>query len=50
VASAAGRGGSLATAALSVLDALSEHRLVGTDVPDLNTLAGTSSGTISAAL
>jgi hypothetical protein len=51
VASAAPRGGSLAAAALSAaLDALDEHRLAGTDVPDLSTLAGTRSGTIGAAL
>jgi hypothetical protein len=38
VASAAGRGGSLATAALSALDDLDERRLVGTDAPDLSRL------------
>jgi hypothetical protein len=47
VASAAGRGGSLATAALSTLDV---RRLVGMDVPDLSTLAGARSGTIGATL
>jgi hypothetical protein len=50
VASAAGHCGSLATAVLSSLDALDERRLVGTDVPDLSTLAGAWSGTIGAAL
>jgi hypothetical protein len=50
-ASAAPRGGSLAAAALSTaLDALDECRLVGTNVPDLITLAGARSGTIGAAL
>jgi hypothetical protein len=50
-ASAVPRGGSLAAAALSAaLDALDERRLEGTDVPDLNTLAGTRSGTIGTAL
>jgi hypothetical protein len=50
-ASAAPRGGSLAAAALSAaLDALDERHLVGTDVPDLSTLAGARSGTIGAAL
>jgi hypothetical protein len=50
-ASAAPRGGLLAAAALSAaLDTLDEHRLVGTDVPDLSTLAGARSGTIGAAL
>jgi hypothetical protein len=34
----------------AALDALDERRLVGTDVPDLSTLAGTRSGTIGAAL
>jgi hypothetical protein len=49
-ASAAPRGISLATAALSAaLDALDERRLVGMDVPDLSTLAGARSGTIGAA-
>jgi hypothetical protein len=47
---AAGHGGSLAAAALSVLDALDERRLVGMDVPFLSTLAGARSGTIGAAL
>jgi hypothetical protein len=47
VASVAGRGGSLATAALSTLDV---RRLVGMDVPDLSTLAGARSGTIGATL
>jgi hypothetical protein len=47
VASAAGRGGSLAAAALS---ALNERRLVGTEVPDLSTLVGARSGTVGAAL
>jgi hypothetical protein len=50
VASTAGHDGSFATAALSALDALDKLRLVGTDVPDLSTLAGMRSGTISAAL
>jgi hypothetical protein len=50
VASAAGCGGLLTAAALSALDALDEHRLVGTDVPDLSTLAGARKRTISAAL
>jgi hypothetical protein len=50
VASTAGRGGSLAVATLSALDALDERRLVGTDVPDLSILAGVSSGMIGAAL
>jgi porphobilinogen deaminase len=51
VASAAPCGGSLATAALSAArDALDERRLVGTDVPDLSTLAGVRSGTVDAAL
>jgi hypothetical protein len=50
VASAAGRGGSPATDALSALDALDEHRLVGTDIPDLSTLAGARLGTIGTAL
>jgi hypothetical protein len=50
VASAAERGGSLATAALSTLDDLDERRLVGTDAPDLSTLAGARSGTIGDAL
>jgi hypothetical protein len=50
VASVAGRGDSLAAAALYALDALDERRLVGTDVPDLNTLAGEGSGTIDATL
>jgi hypothetical protein len=50
-ASAAPRGGSLAAAAPSaVLDTLDERRLIGTDVPDLSTLAGARSGTIGAAL
>jgi cytochrome c553 len=49
--SVAGRGGSLAAAALSaVCDALHERRLVGTNVPDISTLAGARSGTIGAAL
>jgi hypothetical protein len=40
-----------ASAALSAaLDALDERRLVGTDVPDLSTLAGARSGTIGTAL
>jgi hypothetical protein len=47
VASAVGRGGSLATAALSALD---ERRLVGTEAPDLSTLAGARSGTNGTAL
>jgi hypothetical protein len=47
VASAAGRGGSLTTIALSALD---ERRLVGTDVPDLSTLEGARSGTVGVAL
>jgi hypothetical protein len=48
---AAPLGGSLAVAALSTaFDALDERRLVGTDVPDLSTLAGARSGTIGAAL
>jgi hypothetical protein len=50
VASATGRDGSFATAALSALDALDERRLVGTDVPDLSTIAGARSGTIGTAL
>jgi hypothetical protein len=51
VSSAAPRGGSLTATMLSAaLDALDERRLVGTDVPDLSTLAGTRSGTIGAAL
>jgi hypothetical protein len=51
VASAAHRGGSLAAAALSsTCDALNERRLVGTDVPDLSTLAGARSTTVGAAL
>jgi hypothetical protein len=50
MASAAGRGGLLAAAALSALDTLDERRLVGTDVPDHSTLAGVRSGTIGAAL
>jgi hypothetical protein len=45
VTSAVGRCGSLAAVALSILD---ERRLVGTDVPDLSTLAGARSGTIGA--
>jgi hypothetical protein len=50
-ASVAPRGGSVAAAALfAALDALDEHRLVGTDVTDLSTLAGARSGTIGAAL
>jgi hypothetical protein len=45
------RGGSLAAAALSAaLDALDERHLVGTDVPNLSTLAGARLGTIGAAL
>jgi hypothetical protein len=44
-------GGSLAAAALSAaLVTLDECRLMGTDVPNLNTLAGARSGTIDAAL
>jgi hypothetical protein len=50
VTSAVGRSGSLATAALSTLDALDERRLVGMDVPDLSTLAGARSGMVGAAL
>jgi hypothetical protein len=51
VASAAPRGGSLTTTSLSAaLDTLNERRLVGTNVPDLSTLAGVRSGTIGAAL
>jgi hypothetical protein len=51
VASVAPRGGSLAAAALSAArDALVEKRLVGTDVPDLSTLAGARLGTVGAAL
>jgi hypothetical protein len=50
-ASASPRGGSLATVALSAaVDALDERRLVGTDVPDLSTLAGARSRTIGTAL
>jgi hypothetical protein len=50
-ASTALRGGSLAATALSAaLDALDERRLVGTDVPNLSTLAGARSGMIGAAL
>jgi hypothetical protein len=45
------RGGSLAATTLSAaLDALDERRLVGTDVPELSTLAGARSGMIGAAL
>jgi hypothetical protein len=50
VASAAGRGGSPTTATLSSLDALDERRLVGTDIPNLSTLAGVRSGMVGAAL
>jgi hypothetical protein len=51
VAPAEPRSGSLAATALSAAhDALDERRLVGTDVPDLSTLAGARSGTIGAAL
>jgi hypothetical protein len=51
VASAPPCGGSLAAAALfAALDTLDERRLVGTDVPDLSTLAGARSGTIGASL
>jgi hypothetical protein len=50
VASAAPRGGSLVVTALSAArDALDEHRLVGTDVPDLSTLVGARSRTVGAA-
>jgi hypothetical protein len=48
VAPAEPRSGSLAATALSAAhDALDERRLVGTDVPDLSTLAGVRSGTIA---
>jgi hypothetical protein len=50
VTSAAGRDGSLAATALAALDSLNKRRLVGTDVPDLSTLAGARSGTIGVAL
>jgi hypothetical protein len=51
VASAAPHGGSLTTAALSTArDTLDERLLVGTDVPDLSTLAAVRSGTVGAAL
>jgi hypothetical protein len=51
VASDAPHGGSLAATALSdTCDALNERRLVGTDVPDLSTLAGARSRTVGAAL
>jgi hypothetical protein len=40
-------GGTLARSALYALD---ERRLVGTDIPDLSTIAGVRSGTIGAAL
>jgi hypothetical protein len=50
-ASAAPRGGSLAAALLSTArDTLDERRRVGTDVPDLSTLAGARSGTVVTAL
>jgi hypothetical protein len=41
---------SRATALSAALDALDERLLVGTDVPDLSTLAGARSGTIGATL
>jgi hypothetical protein len=51
VASVTSRGGSLAAAALpTACDALDERRLMGTDVPDLSTLAGARSGTVGATL
>jgi hypothetical protein len=44
-------GGSVAAVALpATRGALDERRLVGTDAPDLSTLAGASSGTVGATL
>jgi anti-sigma-K factor RskA len=51
VATATPRGGSPIVAALFVArNALDEHRLVGTDAPDLNILAGARLGTVSTTL